>query len=77
MGFFVKNENGQARNQNAIWRTSCLDCQDRTNFVQSRLSTLILHRVLSDIAIGCQSDKVSTVNKENPFQLNNEELALI
>ncbi len=74
MGFYYHKDGKYSNKQEAVWRTSCMDCLDRTNYAQARISTLMLHKILSEIAKGYQN---LTIPVENAFQLNKEEDILI
>lgn len=38
------------RKQNGVMRTNCLDCLDRTNYVQSRISLYLMEKVIINLS---------------------------
>ena len=53
---------GTLQTQQGVYRTNCLDCLDRTNVVQARISQLVLHDIMrsvhSQVTAGGQSAEV-------------------
>jgi hypothetical protein len=47
------------RHQTAVVRTNCMDCLDRTNVVQSMLGRYVLTRMLIDLGILREGEKIS------------------
>lgn len=47
LGYFAQNsQTGQQMVQKGVYRTNCLDCLDRTNVTQARISLLVLQDIL-------------------------------
>lgn len=50
LGYFAQNsQTGQQMIQKGVYRTNCLDCLDRTNVTQARISLLVLCDILAKL----------------------------
>lgn len=50
LGFYIRNrQTNQSDFQKGVYRTNCLDCLDRTNVTQARISLLVLQEVFQQI----------------------------
>jgi synaptojanin len=56
LGYFIYNSQTKATDiQKGVYRTNCLDCLDRTNVTQARISILVLSQILQQLKTSLQS----------------------
>jgi flagellum-specific peptidoglycan hydrolase FlgJ len=60
--------------QNGIFRTNCIDSLDRTNVVQSVFARNFLHKMLNDLNLNKNSEKLKSENSEKLKSKNNEKI---
>ncbi len=73
---YEKKKGKLVKIQNGIFRTNCLDCLDRTNYVQSRIGLEIFRNVLKEFGDKGIKEKVEKdgLLKQSSFQTNSEVL---
>ena len=55
-GYNLSVDNKLKKKQNLHIRTNCLDCLDRTNFIQSKINSVILKYMLNELGISIYID---------------------